>query len=264
MRALALALGVVVLGGCNGSGGGDAPVDAPGKTTSIELIAADGVKVHAERYQPAERGRVIALLFHQAGSNCGEYAEIAPKLVERGIECLAVDLRSGGNMWGRDNKTAVDSGKSDWTYMEAYQDMAAAFEWAKKKDYGKIVVWGSSYSASLAFKLASENQVSAVVAFSPGEYFDDKKIVSKWNSEVRTPCFFAFSEKEAMDGGFSLQQSAPKVVERIKDVIASDKGGVHGSSMLIKDKCPKAYGFYWQKLNEFFDSQKIGAKPEKP
>ena len=85
----------------------------------VHLTAADGLKVYGTRYRPEQKGKVIILMFHQAGSNADEYKEIAPKLVSKGLECVAIDQRSGGTMWGRDNKTAKESGKSDWSYLDA-------------------------------------------------------------------------------------------------------------------------------------------------
>jgi len=52
-------------------------------------------------YYPAEREAApLILLFHQACSNRGEYATIAPMLVRLGFAALAVDQRSGGTALG--------------------------------------------------------------------------------------------------------------------------------------------------------------------
>jgi len=227
----------------------------------VTLTASDGVKVFGTRYRPEQKGKVIVLMFHQAGSNSDEYKDIAPKLVRRGLECLAIDQRSGGTMWGRENKTLKESGRSEWSYMDAYKDIMAAYDWAKKREFTKIVVWGSSYSASLVLKLASENEVAAVVAFSPGEYFDDKTLVGGWNAKVKTACYFGFPKKEAMDSGYVLYQTAPKAIERMNDTLVAIEGGAHGSSTLLSEKAPKAYGSYWTSLWTFFEVNRI-TKPE--
>lgn len=226
----------------------------------VSLQAEDGVKVHGVRYRPEQKGKVVCLMFHRAGSNAAEYKDIAPKLVAKGIECLAIDQRVGGDLWGRENKTAKESGKTDWKYEHAYLDMMAAYNWAKNRQFTKIVIWGSSYSASLALKLASENQVTAVVAFSPGEYFADKTQVARWNSLVKTACLFAFTKKEAMDGGYSLYQAAPKVIERKNDVLIARDEGVHGSETLLQEKSPRGFGYYWNALWSFFETNLIVKK----
>jgi len=56
--------------------------------------------------------RKLPHLFHQAGSNRGEYAMIGPMLAALGFNALAIDQRSGGNAWGRTNETVKRLGKS--------------------------------------------------------------------------------------------------------------------------------------------------------
>lgn len=240
--------------GCTGSNSTPDTIGGEERTHRVELNASDGVKVHGSLYLPKDEGksRVVALMFHQAGSNADEYKDIAPKLVERGISCLAIDQRSGGTMWGRDNQTVRDSGRSDWTYEDAYKDLQAAYAWAVEHKYGRIIVWGSSYSASLALRLASENQVAAVIAFSPGEYFTDKKAVSRWNATVKAPRFFSFTEAEAKNGGYVLYQSLTDTGARHNDVVAHNKDGAHGSSALLRDKS-QASSYYWGELWRFLE-----------
>lgn len=228
------------------------------------MAAKDGLTVYGELYSPTKKPRSIAICFHQAGSNSGEYREIAPRLVLRGVACLAVDLRSGGAMWEQDNRTQKESGRSDWTYEDAYQDMVAAYEWAKSKGYMKVVVWGSSYSASLALKLGNEFPVSGIVAFSPGEYFANKNQVGDWNASLLHPALFAFPKKEAVDGGLALFERAPKSIERKNDVLVLHEG-VHGSSTLMPEKSsPTAAGYCWKMLFAFFDNLRIGGDAPTP
>jgi len=93
-----------------------------------------------------------------------------------GFNCAAVDQRSGGDVNGVENETharAAKAGKNT-SYLDAYQDMEAALAYFRAEHAkGKLIVWGSSYSASLVLKLAAEHPdaIDGVVAFSPGEYF---------------------------------------------------------------------------------------------
>lgn len=48
----------------------------------------------------------MILLFHQAGSSKAEYATISPRLVAAGYSALAIDQRSGGELFGS-NETAA-------------------------------------------------------------------------------------------------------------------------------------------------------------
>src|SRR5882757_7923036 len=139
----------------------------------VQLRAADGVTVFGRYYRTA-KPKALILLFHQAGSSKDEYASIAPQLNRAGYDALAIDQRSGGVLYGP-NETVAKLGH-EAGYLEAKQDLQAAVDWGKAKAL-PLILWGSSYSSSLVFPVASENAgaVKAVLAFSPGEYFDDKK-----------------------------------------------------------------------------------------
>jgi pimeloyl-ACP methyl ester carboxylesterase len=86
-------------------------------------------------------------------------------------------------------------------YLDAYADLEAALDYARKQlGAARVVVWGSSYSASLVFRLAAEHreEVSAVLAFSPGEYFDEKgaSYVRSFAKRVTQPLFVTSSKEE--------------------------------------------------------------------
>lgn len=153
----------------------------------VTLRAADGVTVFADHEGGGMPGRPIILLFHQAEGSGAEYDAIAPRLVALGYETLAVDQRSGGSAFGRPNRTVQHAGRSTG-YLEALPDLGAAVEWAAARHPSAIVAWGSSYSASLVLLLAErESRVSAIVSFSPGEYFPDQGMVRRAASRVTVP-----------------------------------------------------------------------------
>src|SRR5258708_6894672 len=132
---------------------------------AVSFATGDRVQVFAD-YYPAEREAApLILLFHQAGSNRGEYATIAPVLVKLGFAALAVDQRSGGTAWGRVNETVQHLGHSAG-FAEALPDLEASLQWAKAKGRGKSIVWGSSYSAALVFLLAAKypDHIAALLA----------------------------------------------------------------------------------------------------
>ena len=70
------------------------------------LQAADGVGVYADLARATRARRGTILLFHQAGTNRGEYEPIAPRLNAVGFDTLAIDQRSGG-------RAGVRSGQRD-------------------------------------------------------------------------------------------------------------------------------------------------------
>lgn len=216
----------------------------------IRFAAADGKAVYADFYASTKAGAAsVVLMFHQAGSNANEYDAIAPKITSLGFDCIAVDQRSGGDMWGRDNRTVTKSGSGD--YMAAYNDLLGTLKYAESKKYGKILVWGSSYSASLVLKLASENpSIAAVLAFSPGEYMDDKTVVGTWAKKVTQPVLLACTQDEWSDGRSDL---FAKLASKDKiSVVLPD--GVHGSSTLIPEKS-KAADAYMAKVQAFLKMQ---------
>src|SRR5581483_10729382 len=157
----------------------------------LTLKAHDGVLISALVYE-ATQPKGIILLFHQGDSSKAEYATIAPKLAAAGYTALAIDQRSGGSLYGP-NETASRLGKPA-TYEDAKADLVAALDWALPQHL-PVILWGSSYSAALVFEVAAENagEVSAVVAFSPGEYLKDGGSVAGAAAKVRVPIYVTSS-----------------------------------------------------------------------
>ena len=219
----------------------------------IWLTAADGVQIRGDLYLLDEETRGSAptiLLFHQAGSNRGEYASIAPRLNELGFNALAIDQRSGGNRWGYENETVEKLGEST-DYLDALPDLLAALEWAAEFDStGKTLVWGSSYSSALVFLLAAEHdEVDAVLSFSPGEYLGSGKDEVKTAArKVTQPVIVLTPEDE--------RGRAQPVVDAIaaedKQFVVPDQA-VHGSSMLVPDRNPGA-AEVWVEVEKFLAS----------
>ena len=235
--------------GCKGSGTPASIVNAPkAGMRETTFPAADGQTVFADFYPAKGAAKAAILMFHQAGSNAGEYAGTAPQVAQWGYDCLALDQRSGGNMWGRDNRTAgADTGPKD--YEAAYADLAGAVEWAKKKGYKKILAWGSSYSAALCFELASKYpEVDAVLSFSPGEYFKGKTQVSGWAAAVHVPVFFTCTPDEL--NGEGRRRIFDALGDKKESELVVLPGAVHGSSTLIPERSPAA-AQYLKKAHEF-------------
>lgn len=210
----------------------------------VTFPAADGVTIHAD-YQAA--GDEVIVLFHQAGSSLHEYDPVAPRLNALGYSTLAVSQRSGGGYFGGTNATAEGAGGGA-DYLDAYPDLEAALAWAKGKGNG-VIVWGSSYSASLVFKLAAEHpgDVAAVLSFSPGEYFGSGLSVSDAAAQVRAPVFVT----SASDGG---------EVAAAKEIISAVPGaktqfvpnhGTHGASTLREDQNPRGVKENWAAVEAF-------------
>jgi dienelactone hydrolase len=215
----------------------------------VTFSAADGVKVNAELY-PAKAGKSapIVLLFHQAGSNGAEYQTIAPKLAVLGYNSLAVDARSGGTRFGRDNLTVKGVGKSA-DYQDAYGDLEGALGWVKSEGYtGKIAAVGSSYSAGLVFRLASEHpEVAAILAFSPPRPGSGPSWkMDEWGKQAKAAVFLTASPEEIG----ALKEFYGTLPQKNK-ALFEQKAGVHGASTLREDKNPKGAEENFKAVAEF-------------
>jgi dienelactone hydrolase len=229
--------------------------------SDVSFLADDGLMVSG-RYYRAARPKAIILLFHQADSSQAEYATIAPRLVKLGYSALAIDQRSGGSMFGP-NLTAARLGRAA-DYNAALRDLEAALAWSRDAHLPTIV-WGSSYSSALVFKLAAKHQtdIDALLAFSPGEYLGPGKPVATAAATVKVPTYISVS-----NSADELAGAKP-----IFDAIASSEKtlhvppiGVHGSSSLITDRNPGGAEENWSAVNRFlaaFDAQMARHLPKK-
>ncbi|PTS86603.1 alpha/beta hydrolase [Sphingomonas sp. HMWF008] len=246
-RALALLLAFGAIGGCNAAApkqNAAAPFEA--KFSAVTLKAKDGVNVYARLYL-AENPKAVILLFHQAGSSKDEYATIAPRLVAAGYTALAIDQRSGGGLYGPNETAAHVTGKSD--YLDAAQDLQAAVDWAQTQNL-PVVVWGSSYSASLVFPLAVKNvgKIKGLLAFSPGEYFADKHLVAAAAARLTVPVYVT-SAPDAEEVA-----AAKAITDALPPGLATryvPTEGVHGAATLIAAKDPKGAETNWLPVLSF-------------
>ena len=207
---------------------------APGREVTFET--KDGITIHADVHEIRKDAPLI-LLFHQGGASArGEYAPIIPWLLENGFNVMAIDQRLGAEMFGGVNRTKALVGDRGWGYCDAYPDVEAALRYAGKRFTARPFLWGSSYSATLAIRLAAAHpdEVSGVLAFSPaggepmkgcdpGMYVGKLKVpllVLRPASEMERPTSSAQAEMFREHG--------------VEVFVA--KNGVHGSSMLVAER----------------------------
>lgn len=218
----------------------------------LTLSAADGVAVYAQLYVATSATAPVLLLFHQANSSKGEYAQIAPRLVTLGYNVLAIDQRSGGDLYSPGNETVSHLGKSA-PFLAVLPDMDAALEYARRRFPGaRVAAWGSSYSAALVFAFAAKHpkDVAAVLAFSPGEYLDDKHFVRNAAKHVRVPVFI----DSASDAG--EERDARAIYDALPAHVKVDyvpKTGIHGSSTLRDDRDPDGAEENWTAVTGFLN-----------
>jgi len=217
-----------------------ASVIAVGAAEEITTETRDGITVFGTLYgADLDSDSPLVLLFHQAGSNGrGEYADIVGWLNRPGFRAAAWDQRVGGDLYGSSNKT-VSGLQSDheWSYCDAYPDLLAALDRVIELDLAeKVILWGSSYSGSLVFRLAAErpDRVDGVIAFSPasgGPMVDCR--ARMWVDSVQAPVFVLRPASEMARASSEEQRD---VLTAAGSEFLVVENGVHGSSMLVDER----------------------------
>ena len=215
----------------------------------VEFKTADGLWVNGNLYDIGQNKPAI-LLCHQAGYNRIEYADIAPKLNEMGYNCLAIDQRSGGNFAGKPNVSAEKAKESGLPneMIDALQDIKAAINFLHGKYKRDVIVWGSSYSSSLALLEGVPNdKVKAIIAFSPSDYFGDAaSSLSTAFAKVNKP-FLVTSSKEEASALSALIGNVPLNKNQSQFIPKSE--GFHGSKALWAGQ--KGAEEYWNAVTTF-------------
>jgi dienelactone hydrolase len=225
---------------------------------AVRIEAADGVAIYGDFYAAAGQSRGTVLLFHDANSNRGEYAAIAPVFVKAGYNALAIDQRAGGTRWGRANETAQFAGakgKGDPArFANSIADLEAAFDFAAARRAGKnakapIIALGSGYSAALVFVLAARHpEVGAVMAFSPMDSFGDA--LRRSLAQVKCPVFITSGSEP-----FEIAEAGKffgAVAARGKTQITPGHG-IKGASTLRADLNPLGAAENWASLETFLN-----------
>jgi len=219
------------------------------KSEKISFSSLDGLPITANLFHQNNNFPVI-LLCHQARYNKAEYNEIAFELYKKGFNLIAIDQRSGGTLFDKENGTFVEAKKlgKPTSYLDAEQDIEAAINFAYNKYNKKIILWGSSYSSTLALYFASSNdKIKAVIAFSPGDYFAEQKGSLKNKlDEFSKPMFATSSSEEAPE----LTNLLSKIKGNKNQIqFIPTKKGKHGSKALWKNNPDNEE--YWMALNYF-------------
>ncbi|MFT7157884.1 MAG: pimeloyl-ACP methyl ester carboxylesterase [Parvicella sp.] len=212
----------------------------------------DSLLISADMYEH-NPSPVKILLCHQAGYSRGEYMTSAILLSQMGYNALAIDQRSGEKANGIVNQTAklaLADGLST-EYLEAKQDIEAAIDYLYECNGNhKIILVGSSYSASLALMIGkNNNKVKSVAAFSPGEYLTDIELSTELDSFAK-PLFVTSSKMEI-----------PQVTQLIKNIDTNyvdhfkpETAGIHGSRALWSST--EGHKAYWKAFLLFLERQK--------
>jgi dienelactone hydrolase len=225
----------------------------------ITFPSNDGITLTADLYIAHDKSAPFIVLFHQARWSRGEYLEIAPKLNLLGYNCMAVDLRSGGEVNGVKNLSTIEAEKAmkSTQYIDAYQDIDAAMKYAKKYfAEDKLIIWGSSYSSALTLRFAGDNPdvIDGVLSFSPGEYFKSQGKSATYIIEgavnITKPVFIT-SAKGEKNSWWNIYQAIPGDK---KQYFLPESAGNHGSRALWNKFGDSMK--YWDAVEEFLKTIK--------
>ncbi len=238
-RWLAVSMIAITLAGCSVRDHLSLPATAP-EAPEITTQAEDGITVFATTYfADLPDTAPLILLFHQGGSNeRAEYAPLMPWFHENGFRVIGWDLRVGGDIYGRTNRTAdAMLPEKATSYCHGYSDMQAALKASLPlTPAGEVIIWGSSYSGALVFHLAADNPdtVSGVVSASPasGSPMADC-LASARLDELRSPALVLRPASE-MEGESAQMQKMRFEAANVPVMIIEN--GVHGSSMLVDER----------------------------
>lgn len=209
---------------------------------TIKFPSTDGLNITADVYAPHKSAETpFIVLCHQARWSRGEFLRVAPWLNQLGYNCMAIDLRAGKTILGINNETAQRAKKKNKNtdYCATQPDIVAAIKYAREHYAdGKLILLGSSCSASLALRIAGlkPELVDGVAAFSPGEFFDCADTDSDWTekgaAKIKTcPTFVAWATNES-----DKWRAITEAIECKKLVVfVPESGGRHGARALWEE-----------------------------
>ena len=222
------------------------------KGETFLITSQDEIQLIAEYYRVEGTDKPLILLFHQAGYSRGEYREIAPKLNELGFSCLAIDQRSGKKINGISNDSfrQAKTKRLKTGYIDALPDLKAVLDFVLVNNYtDKVILFGSSYSAALVFIIGTEysEQVSGIIAFSPGQYFTyNEQKISDYAARIKCPVFITSAGNEKKKWEEIYNQIKSEKVSYLPDF-----NGVHGAKALWKEN--EGNEQYWRALKSFLE-----------
>ncbi|HPG11932.1 MAG TPA: alpha/beta fold hydrolase [Chitinophagaceae bacterium] len=220
--------------------------------TEVSFLTSDSIRIYGD-YLAGEVDKPAILLCHQGGSNArGEYAWLADTLNSLGYTTLAIDLRSGGQLYGSWNRTIAENQARNPSYCDAYPDIEAAVKYLLEKTQDKkMILWGSSFSGALVIQYAARHpeHVKAVLGFSPasGEPMEGCQPEQDFD-KIEMPLLVLRPERE-MEIESVKNQIALAQKYNHQTFIA--KPGAHGSSMLVEKRIKSDVGPTWNAVISF-------------
>jgi 3-dehydroquinate dehydratase len=166
------------------------------------------------------------------------------------FNCLAVDVRNGGNSNVLGNETAnrCRSEGLDRGADAIEEDIIAAVNYASEKSGQKVILLGAGANGSLALKIAKEqDEVRGVIALSPGEFFLPGLSIEDTIAGLQKPVLITSSKLEFPYS----KQLVSKIAEDNKSVFTPEQDqGARGTRALLPDN--SSNGEYWLAILFFF------------
>ncbi|MFH1405565.1 MAG: alpha/beta fold hydrolase [Patescibacteria group bacterium] len=133
----------------------------------IKLTTSDQIEIIGDYY--LSEGNKFAILLHMMPATKESWVEFAPKLVEKGYTCLAIDERGHGE--STMNGTLDYQNFSEEQQQAKILDVQATFEYLKEKGatLSETILIGGSIGANLSIQFLQNNpEIKKAVALSPG------------------------------------------------------------------------------------------------
>ena len=220
-----------VIGGCTGSretpdsdsgqsvtnGNQDTGASSHGR---VEISTSDGITIVGTMVKASgvER-RPACLLVHQLGSDRSSYAAFQQKLLEAGINSLAIDMRGHGESTEGGTLNYSDFDNAKWA--ECQEDIRAGLDYLRNDDGVKassIGIVGASIGANLAVIEAADEMMedgfrdapTCLVLLSPGTDYHGIAPLQRAHDLGRIPVYIASAEEDRQSyrGSQSLSQAA--------------------------------------------------------
>jgi alpha-beta hydrolase superfamily lysophospholipase len=132
------------------------------RDTEGELVAGDGLRLHARRWEPDQPAKVVVCLVHGLGEHSGRYPHVAARLCDAGYAVSAIDLRGHGRSGGTRGHAPIAL---------VHDDVALLLADAEERYDGRPrFLYGHSLGGLivLSYVLKRRPDLAGVVASAPG------------------------------------------------------------------------------------------------
>jgi len=221
--------------------------------SDVTMFSADSLEISALDFFLHDSLPYLVLL-HEQGSSKGEFIPFIERFQKMDLNCLAVDLRNGGDSRYFSNETAKNMRQGGFrnTYSDVESDILAAIDYALGKTNNELILLGAGANGSLGMKIAREHaDVDGVIAMSPGEYFRPMLSIEDTISGLEKPLLITCS---AMEYPY-MEVLVSGVPDEYKTIFKPEQDeGRHGTSALMPDYPASAE--YWLAVLLYFSELK--------